>query len=73
MGKSKKVRKGHRAVFWGESFEETPVYDRYQMPIGQPFEGPCIIEEFESTTVVGKNSTVTIDAFKNITIQLKEG
>lgn len=72
IGESKQMLKGHRAVFWGESFEETPVYDRYQMPIGRAFEGPCIIEEFESTTVVGKNSTVTIDAFKNIIIQLKE-
>ncbi|MBN8588399.1 MAG: hydantoinase/oxoprolinase family protein [Rhodothermia bacterium] len=64
--------KGYRKVFWGERYEETPVYDRYQIPIEQRFEGPCIIEEFESTTVVGKKSTAWVDAFKNIIIQMHE-
>jgi hypothetical protein len=33
--------------------------------------GPCIIEEFESTTVVGENSVVLLDEFRNIIIDMK--
>jgi N-methylhydantoinase A/oxoprolinase/acetone carboxylase beta subunit len=32
---------------------ETGVYDRYALPIGMRIDGPAIIEEAESTTVVG--------------------
>ena len=64
--------KGTREVFWGETYESTPVYDRYAMEIGREYAGPCIIEEFESTTVVGKNSSVTIDPLRHIVITLKE-
>jgi N-methylhydantoinase A len=62
--------KGTRPVFWGNVFEETPVYDRYAITPNQILEGPCIIEEFESTTVVGKNSKVVVDEFRNIKIDL---
>lgn len=71
FGASEKALKGHRAVFWGKNFVETPVYDRYQLAVGETLAGPCIIEELESTTVVGENSKVTVDAFKNILIDLQ--
>jgi N-methylhydantoinase A len=70
IGKHGKALKGTRPVFWGKQFEETPVYDRYSIPINKKIKGPCIIEEFESTTVVGHHSTVVIDEFKNIIIEI---
>lgn len=71
FGASEQALKGYRKVFWGKNYVDTPVYDRYQLPVGDPFSGPCIIEELESTTVVGADSTVTVDAFKNIIIHLQ--
>jgi N-methylhydantoinase A len=71
VGKHTKALKGTRKVFWGTKYEDTPVYDRYSIPVNKKMAGPCIIEEFESTTVVGYNSTVMIDEFKNIVIDLK--
>jgi N-methylhydantoinase A len=62
--------KGHRNVWWGEGYVRTPVYDRYAIAANKRIKGPCIIEEFESTTVVGKHAIVTIDTFKNILIDL---
>jgi N-methylhydantoinase A len=62
--------KGYRAVFLGDGYETVPVYDRYQIPADMHIQGPCIIEEFESTTVVGKQSTVQLDGFKNIIIDM---
>jgi N-methylhydantoinase A len=70
IGKKGKALKGTRKVFWGKQYEDTPVYERYSIPINKKIKGPCIIEEFESTTVVGHNSTVMIDEFKNIVIEM---
>lgn len=71
IGKHTAALKGHRKVYWGTKYENTPVYDRYSIPANKKIAGPCIIEEFESTTVVGHNSTVMIDEFKNIVVNLK--
>ena len=49
---------------------DTPVYDRYALPVGQKFDGPAIIEEMESTTVVGLDSTFEVDGHRNILIEL---
>lgn len=62
--------KGYRAVYLGDGYETVPVYDRYQIPADMHIQGPCIIEEFESTTVVGKQSTIQLDGFKNIIIDM---
>jgi N-methylhydantoinase A len=70
VGQHTNALKGMRKVYWGSKFEDTPVYDRYAMEPNKQIKGPCIIEEFESTTVVGKNATVLIDAFKNIIIDM---
>lgn len=71
IGQHKKMLKGNRKVYWGNKFENTPVYDRYSMPLNKKINGPCIIEEFESTTVVGHNSNVIIDQYKNIVINMQ--
>lgn len=70
VGKHHQALKGTRKVYWGNEYEDTPVYDRYSIPLNEKIKGPCIIEEFESTTVVGKNSEVYIDEYKNIVIDL---
>jgi N-methylhydantoinase A len=70
VGTHSKAVKGTRKVYFGNGYVDAPVYDRYAMPENKKINGPCIIEEFESTTVVGKDSTVMIDQFKNIVIDL---
>ena len=70
IGEHSKALKGTRLVYFGEKHIETPVYDRYAMPINEIIAGPCIIEEFESTTVVGEKSSVMVDEFRNIVIDL---
>jgi N-methylhydantoinase A len=70
IGQHLTPQKGQRKVYLGSGYEMVPVYDRYALPTHQKMKGPCIIEEFESTTVVGKNSTVLLDEFRNIVIDL---
>jgi N-methylhydantoinase A len=57
-------RKGTRKAYFPEAagFLDTPVYDRYALRPGAAFEGPAIIEERESTTVVGPAAHITVDA-----------
>lgn len=49
---------------------ECPVFDRYALRPGQAIAGPAIIEEMESTTVVGPDSAIRVDNYNNIIIDL---
>ncbi|MBI2543939.1 MAG: hydantoinase/oxoprolinase family protein, partial [Candidatus Rokubacteria bacterium] len=42
-------------------FVETPVYDRYRLAPGATVEGPAIVEERESTAVIGPGGHVRVD------------
>jgi hypothetical protein len=56
--------KTKRPAYFPEAngYVETPVYDRYRLVAGQRFEGPAIIEERESTTVIGPRARISVDA-----------
>jgi len=63
--------KGTRKVFFEETgYLDCPVYDRYALKPNEKFDGPAIIEETESTTVIGINSSISVDVDKNILIDL---
>lgn len=70
VGKHTLPLKGKRNVYWGKKYVQTPVYDRYLLKTGQRIQGPCIIEEFESTTIIGEHGVVTTDQFNNLVIDL---
>ena len=55
--------KGQRAAYMPEAdaFVDTVVYDRYALVDGQRFEGPAIVEERESTVVIGSGARARID------------
>jgi len=49
-----------------EGYVETPVYDRYALTPGMAFAGPAIIEERESTTVIGPGARIRVDATRTL-------
>jgi N-methylhydantoinase A len=57
----KPAPKSSRAVYFGAAFQDTPVYDRASLPTGKPVDGPAIIEEFGSTTVIFPGQLVEAD------------
>ena len=63
-----------RPVYFPESggFIETAVYDRYELHPGQTYAGPAIVEEHESTVVVGPAATFHIDPYQTLIIELEE-
>ncbi|MGY8935062.1 MAG: hydantoinase/oxoprolinase family protein [Alphaproteobacteria bacterium] len=63
--------KGQRQVYFPETgFTDCNVYDRYVLRPGDSFPGPAVIEERESTTVIGPNATITVDKFLNLICEL---
>ncbi len=66
------AQKGARQAYFPESngFVETPIYDRYVMAPGLTFDGPAIVEERESTVIVGPGSQCHIDEHHNLVIKM---
>lgn len=54
--------KGRRDVHFSNAGGpvETPVYDRYALPVGTRIAGPAVFEENESTFVIGPGSNATV-------------
>ena len=57
-----------RSAYFPESggYVETPVYDRYALAPGAAFAGPAIVEERESTTIIGPGARVRVDAWRTL-------
>jgi N-methylhydantoinase A len=53
--------KSNRAVCFGTEFRNTPVFDRTSLPPGGRIDGPAVVEEFGSTTVVFPGQTLDVD------------
>ena len=67
--------KGQRQVYFGPEagFVGSPVYNRYGLLSGDTFEGPCIFEERESTTVVPPGARAFVDSNLNLIVDLPTG
>jgi N-methylhydantoinase A len=66
------TRKGARLAYFPEvsGYIDCPVYDRYQLAPGMELRGPAIIEERESTVVVGPGARVEVDTYHHVVIWL---
>ncbi|MCA1666107.1 MAG: hydantoinase/oxoprolinase family protein [Thermomicrobia bacterium] len=64
--------KGAREIYLPErnGFASVPVYDRYALAPGTAFAGPAVVEERESTTIIG-GGMVTVDAYRNLIVAMK--
>lgn len=66
-------KKGERRAYFPETgYRECPVYDRYSMVPGQIIAGPALIEENESTCVIGIGDSVTVDVNFNLIGEISE-
>lgn len=65
--------KGYRQViFMDDAFPVScPVYDGGRIQPGDCLSGPAIIEEAETTVVVGRKAYIRMDAYRNLTITLR--
>ncbi|MFQ5616652.1 MAG: hypothetical protein ACE5GO_09390 [Anaerolineales bacterium] len=67
------ARKGERLAYSGIAHDFIPftVYDRYKLFPGAEFPGPAIIEEQESTVIVGEDAKVEVDGFGFLWVEIQ--
>jgi N-methylhydantoinase A len=68
------VQKGTRPAYFQEAggYVEVPVLDRYAMARGYRFIGPAIVEERESSAIIGAGAECAIDEHWNLIVKMPE-
>ncbi|HZV52320.1 MAG TPA: hydantoinase/oxoprolinase family protein, partial [Candidatus Dormibacteraeota bacterium] len=64
--------KGRRPI-WSEErggFVEAGVFDRHRLRPGEVVEGPAVVEERESTAVIGLGGRAELDAAGNLVVRV---
>jgi len=71
-GSLKDAIKGERQAYSGIAKDFIPytVYDRYKLYSDAKFQGPAIIEERESTVIIGEDASISVDDFGFLWIDL---
>lgn len=69
------IRKGSRKAYFPEldGFVDATVFDRYALQPGMTVDGPALIEENESTCVVGVGDTVRVNADGSLIAEIGNG
>jgi N-methylhydantoinase A len=66
------ARAGTRRVWFDGKRHDAPIYRRERLAAGVTFDGPAIVEQLDSTTVVEPGDRVAVDAFGNLVIAVRE-
>lgn len=61
-----------REVWFGGKPFTAMVFERDNLSAGATFEGPAIVEQFDSTTVIPPATTAQVDTYMNIIIRVQE-
>jgi N-methylhydantoinase A len=63
--------KGRRRAWFPETrgWTDTAVYDRYALAPGSRIDGPAIVEERESTSVLPPGTSATVDEYANLIVE----
>jgi N-methylhydantoinase A len=67
-----KALRTHKPVYFRSAgdFVSTPVYKRDLLKNGNMFDGPALVEEHASTTVVQPGDSVKVDLYGNLQISI---
>jgi N-methylhydantoinase A len=73
-GAKRPALKGRRQVYspTSDAYAECPVFDRYALDVGATLTGPALIEENESTCVIGEGDCVVVDEHRNLVATVAE-
>ena len=67
-GDPSRARIGERSVYFRNEPKTTSIYDRSGLRPGDVIEGPAIVEQLDSTTVVWEHQTATVDNHLNLLV-----
>ena len=67
--------KERRSVYFdqGANFVDCPIYHRDRLVAGESIDGPAVVEEWTSTTVVPPHWRSIVDRFGNLVLSMAEG
>ena len=57
-------------MYFNNEFVEANVYNRELIPVGAVIEGPAIVDQLDTTTVIPTGFVAKVDAYKNIIISV---
>jgi len=60
-----------RRVWFDGAWHDTPIYQRERLAVGVRFDGPAIVEQLDSTTVVEPGDRVEVDTLGNLIITVR--
>jgi N-methylhydantoinase A len=60
-----------RSVYFDGSAVDTPVYERSALPAGVTFEGPAVIDQLDTTTLVPPGVRAEVDEWLNIRMEVR--
>ena len=65
------AQKGTREIYLPEEedFRTVPVYDRYRLDPSVTLEGPAVVEEHESTVLLGPGCSAEVDQVRNLIVR----
>ena len=72
VGVGNAIKGSRSAYFSARGYGETPVYDRYGLKAGMAFAGPAIVEERESTLIIGARGRARVDERLQIVVDLTD-
>lgn len=61
-----------RPVYFEGKFVDTKVYHRDKIPVYTQIQGPAIVDQLDTTTVIPPGFTAEVDVYKNIIITVNE-
>jgi len=65
------LKKPRKVWFRDVGFVDTDIYQRDLMPIGATFNGPAIVEQPDTTTVIPPRTQCNVDKFGNIIVKVE--
>ena len=63
-------RSRRRDVYFDGEAVDTPVYERNELPAGASFEGPAVIDQLDTTTLVPPGVKAEVDEYLNIVMEV---
>ena len=63
--------KGDRRVYMEGQYIKTALFDRSRLRSGNRIQGPAIVEQFDSTTLIKPGQTAVVDEYLNLIVHIK--
>jgi N-methylhydantoinase A len=60
-----------RSVYFDGEAHDTPVYERSELPAGAAFDGPAVIDQLDTTTLVPPGVKAEVDEWLNIRMEVR--